>query len=333
MKVVKWVLIGLVSLVVLIVAIGFLASRTSHIERSRVMSAPRSVVYDQVNIMANWAAWSPWDHLDTNMKKTLTGPPSGVGSGYTWTSDDWKVGDGKLEVVEADANHIVANMNFGASERPSKATFTFSDDGKGTKVTWILDSDYGMNPFARFMGMFMDGMVGPMFEKGLASIDSIAKTLPPPVAVHEELFQGGSALTMRVQCPISEIGSKLALIYGTILKSAGEQHVSMIAPPFAIYHQFDQAHGKVDMEAGMQFPSLPKATAPVQAVQLAPGKVIVADYYGPYQGSGAAWTAIERYATDHRLVLDGSPWESYVTDPMSTPDSTKWLTRVYYRVK
>lgn len=333
MKTVKWIAIILACLIGVVVTIGFLSSSTSHIERSRVFKGSRGAAYDQIATLSKWSAWSAWDRLDTNMTKTLFGPPSGVGAGYEWTSDDWEVGNGKLEVIEAYEDHIVSNMYFGASGRPAKASFVFANEGTGTKVTWSLDSDYGLNPLARFMGLFMDGMVGPMFEKGLANIDSILATLPPPVAVREEQFIGGSALTMHVQCSMTEIGNKLALIYGTIMKLAGEQNITIVAHPFAIYHQFDPANGKVDMEAGLQFPSLPKAKAPVKAVQLAPGKVIVADYYGPYQGSAVAWTAVERYAADHKLVLDGSPWESYVTDPMTTPDSTKWLTRVYYRVK
>jgi len=333
MKILMWVLIALVCLVGLIVIIGFIAPSTSHVERTHTFKAPKSAIYDQISTMANWAAWSTWDRMDTNMKKTLVGPPSGVGAGYTWSSDEWEVGDGKLNIIAANDDHIVADMFFGASGRPSKATFAFVSDNDETRVTWSIDSDFGMNPFARVMGLFMDTMVGPNFEQSLRNIDSVVKTLPPPVAVREEMFVGGYALTMRVQCQIKEIGSKLALIYGSVMKSAGEQGLSFSAPPFAIYHTFDQAKGIVDMEAGAQLPSLPKATAPLTAVTLNRGKVIVADYYGPYQGSGSAWTAVERYATAHHLVLDGSPWESYVTDPMTEKDSTKWLTRVYYRVK
>ena len=58
-------------------------------------------------------------------------------------------------------------------------TFTLRPEGDGTQVTWAVDADLGFNPIARIMGRFMDGKLGPAYERGL---HKLADALRPPAA-------------------------------------------------------------------------------------------------------------------------------------------------------
>jgi hypothetical protein len=48
-------------------------------------------------------------------------------------------------------------------------------DSLNTQVTWVMDSDNGWNPISRWFGVFMDKMLGPDFEKGLAGLKSLSE--------------------------------------------------------------------------------------------------------------------------------------------------------------
>ena len=48
-------------------------------------------------------------------------------------------------------------------------------DGKATRVTWTMNGDMGGNPVYRWMGLFMDKMVGPDFDAGLANLKALAE--------------------------------------------------------------------------------------------------------------------------------------------------------------
>jgi effector-binding domain-containing protein len=54
------------------------------------------------------------------------------------------------------------------------------------------------------------------------------------------------------------------------------------------------------------------------------------EYYGNPEGTGAAHGAIESYCKQQGLVAGEPAIEEYVTDPASEPDTSKWLTRIYY---
>jgi hypothetical protein len=45
-------------------------------------------------------------------------------------------------------------------------------------MTWAMKMDAGMNPLMRIMGKFMDGMVGPDFEKGLNKLKARVESMP-----------------------------------------------------------------------------------------------------------------------------------------------------------
>lgn len=60
------------------------------------------------------------------------------------------------------------------------------------------------------------------------------------------------------------------------------------------------------------------------------GKAIKINYYGSYDGSGAAHNAMETYGIENGLTIAPPAIELYITDPTTEPDTSKWLTEIYY---
>ena len=180
---------AVVLLVVLAALAAFIASRPSdfRISRSRTLSAPPDVVYAYVNDFRKWPEWSPWEKLDPAIKRDHSGAPAGLGASYHWAGND-NVGEGRMTITDSKPGQaITIRLEF---MKPWTATntaqFHFVPSGSGTNVTWTMT---GRNNFvAKAFHLFMDveKMVGPEFEKGLASLDSVtaavaakrAKTMP-----------------------------------------------------------------------------------------------------------------------------------------------------------
>jgi uncharacterized protein YndB with AHSA1/START domain len=163
-------------LVAIFVIVAALQPKEFSVVRSTTIAAPPSIVFEQVDNLRNWDAWSPWAKLDPNMKVTFDGPASGVGAGYSWVGNN-KVGEGRMTILESRPGELVRiKLEF---IKPFKATntteFTFKPEGSGTHVTWNMYGD--KNFLSKAMGLFMnmDKMVGGDFEKGLASMKSIAE--------------------------------------------------------------------------------------------------------------------------------------------------------------
>src|SRR5258707_13402864 len=99
---VRKIFIGIAAVVVLFILVVSTRPSTFHIERSIGMAAPPQNAFAQVNDFHAWAAWSPWEKMDPQMKKTFDGAPSGVGAVYAWTGND-KVGEGKMTIEKSNA--------------------------------------------------------------------------------------------------------------------------------------------------------------------------------------------------------------------------------------
>ena len=172
MTVLKRVIIGLVTLIVLLGVIAFLLPRQVHVERSVVINAPQAELFEALNSFKRFNEFSPWAALDPNTQYTYEGPESGVGAKMSWVSGSEDVGSGTNEIVESKApDFIRTNLDFGG--QLAEATFTFAPADGGTRVTWGFDGDLGNNPVMRFVGLMFDSWIGGDYEKGLARMKQV----------------------------------------------------------------------------------------------------------------------------------------------------------------
>jgi hypothetical protein len=146
------------------------------IYRATSIKAPAGKIYPLIADFHAWTAWSPYEKLDPNMRKTYEGPASGKGAIYKWDGDG-KAGAGRMEVTDAtEPGRVTIQLDF---SRPfvahNVAEFSLEPAGEATTVTWSMS---GRNPFMmKLMGLFfsMDKMVGKDFEAGLASLKAASE--------------------------------------------------------------------------------------------------------------------------------------------------------------
>ncbi|GAA4390664.1 SRPBCC family protein [Hymenobacter koreensis] len=175
MKTLKKIGLGLLGLVVVLAVVGMLLPRHVHVERSLTMQAPPAVVFEQVNTLQNWEAWSPWHKLDPNMQLTYAGPAAGAGASYSWLSQMSEVGNGTLRILHAiPHSRIDTEMVFDDNGK-GQASYFFTSTPQGTKVTWTMDTDLGLNPVGRYVGLFIEGWVGQDYERGLRNLQQVVE--------------------------------------------------------------------------------------------------------------------------------------------------------------
>jgi len=171
----------LIVLVVAVVAfLGFAATRpdTYKVERSTKVDAPAAVVFSQLENFKAWQAWSPWEKLDPQMKKSYEGPPTGVGSGYSWEGNR-EVGKGKMAITASEPPRLLKiRLEFLEPFAAVAATeFKLVPEGeKATSVTWSMEGNNNLVGKAFSIFMNMDTTLGGQFEKGLAALKSVAES-------------------------------------------------------------------------------------------------------------------------------------------------------------
>jgi len=173
----RYFLIGSAVVIVLLLLAITTRPSTFHIERAITIAAPPESAFAQVNDFHAWGAWSPWEKIDPQMKRTFAGAPSGTGAIHAW-NDNREIGEGRMTIVTSDEPSRVAIKLefFEPFAATNDATFTFAPAPHGTKVTWAMDGRNNFMGKAISLVMNMDRMIGGNFERGLADLKTVAES-------------------------------------------------------------------------------------------------------------------------------------------------------------
>ncbi|MDA0836297.1 MAG: SRPBCC family protein [Planctomycetota bacterium] len=165
-------------LFLLFVIIGLFLPGESRVFRTIVIKAEPTRVMPHITSFKNWLAWMPWnEEMDPTIEVKREGPESGVGAIHTWTSK--KSGNGKLKIVAVEGNTSMGyHCWFDGSATPSLGSFDLEANEEGTKVAWSFTVPWGHNPFMRYIGLLMSGMLEKDFDRGLAKLKQVVENTP-----------------------------------------------------------------------------------------------------------------------------------------------------------
>ncbi|RVT86933.1 polyketide cyclase [Rhodobacteraceae bacterium CCMM004] len=164
------ILAGSAAVVAVLVASTLLLPRHVHVERQAVIDADAAAVLALAASGEGYQRFNPYSSTDPDLSITLFGPASGVGSGFHFAG---KEGKGSQTVSAVTGGTVHYQIDLGAMGRPQQ-TIRAEPRADGAHVTWSMQADMGFNPVGRVMGLFMDRMVGPTFERGLANLETAA---------------------------------------------------------------------------------------------------------------------------------------------------------------
>lgn len=170
------ILLALAVLVVAFIAVVVAQPDTVNVSRTVAIATPPEVPFAIVSDFHRWSAFSPWDKLDPDQKRTYSGPTSGIGSSYAWEGND-DVGAGKMTITESKPfERLDIRLEFirpFASE--NAVSFLLVPSGSETQVTWQMSGR--ANFLSKAFGLFvdMDEMLGKDFLEGLTALKAAAE--------------------------------------------------------------------------------------------------------------------------------------------------------------
>ena len=168
MKILLKILGGLAVLVVLLVVLAFFLPRHYRVERAVEINAKPEVVLAQVADLRAWKSWGAWQERDPGMKITYSAQQLGVGSWSAWESKS--EGNGKMTITEQTATKVTYHLEFLDMGMQSTGTMELVPAARGVRLVWADTGDLGLNPMSRWFGLFLDKIIGPDFERGLANL-------------------------------------------------------------------------------------------------------------------------------------------------------------------
>ncbi|MBX3156353.1 MAG: helix-turn-helix domain-containing protein [Deltaproteobacteria bacterium] len=177
------------------------------------------------------------------------------------------------------------------------------------------------------------GAAGPCI--GLHHLPTVERTpiTMPTVTIARRDLAPATALVIRRKCAVSEIANTLSACLPRVFAWCQQHGVPFAGPPMTRYLAAS-GPGLVSLEAGLPI-AVPSTGdgGDIVAIELPGGPAAVAIHEGNYDTLAATHAAVERWLDAEHLEPNGPPWESYVTDPGTTPDPKDWRTEVVYPLR
>ncbi len=333
----KKIFIVVVAVIAILLVVGVFLPSSAHIERSITVSAPPATVFTLVDGYSRFNEWSPWAEIDPETLYSYNGPISGTGAKMSWTSSNPKVGTGSQQIVASEPYRRVETLIDFGSQGTAQAYFDLEPEGSGTRVTWGFDTRFGWNLLGRYFGLVFDRMIGADYDKGLEKLKVLAESLPTAdwstldierVEVAPETLACVSGASSSVD---DAIAATLASAYGQLGTFISRNRLALSGPPLAITTSWNESSWTYDACIPIdRMPSRPPATGEaVQVRRSYAGPALHVRHVGPYAGLKETWSKLEAYVTVRQVEAGGHPWESFVSDPGSTPES-ELVTEIFW---
>ncbi|MDQ3099761.1 MAG: SRPBCC family protein [Bacteroidota bacterium] len=346
MRALKTILIIILALGVILAILAFTGPKSSVVKRSVVIEAPPAAIYPMISSLRNMHEWSPWKNMDRDQENEWTGTDGAVGSIQTWRGDTVGVGSQEIKAMEQDRKVTTELKFLEPWESSSTVDLELTPEGTGTRVDWIMTQEH--DGMGRLMAVFMDidKMVGPDFERGLASLKAMTeeRELAAGEALKAKTHRGYVIET--VERPTTTYIGKRAKVkfadmekfFGTnfpgAYAAAGASGIQPAGQPTSIFFEWDEKNMIADVMAAIPVQAAENVTVKGFETYTVPtSKMLHIPYYGAYDRSENAHYAMDEMIKANELTHYGNVLEEYVTDPTTEPDTAKWLTNIYYMIR
>ncbi len=332
-KIFFWFLLILVTIVLVL---GIIAPREMRVKESVIIHAPKKDIEQYILDFKKFEKWSPWANLDPNVQNTYEGEPMKVHHKHIWSGNE-KVGKGSQEIVYISHDSIATKLIFiEPFEDKADAFFLIKPKGKNQfEISWgfVSKMNYPMNGIMWLMGF--ENAIRQDYKKGLETLKKIVeenKQSSSSENISEIDMPAAKYAVIEDTLKFEELGQFFANAFPKVFQYVGENQVKPASAPVAIYYFYDEQQGITHVAAGVAVSGEISSGKEIKVIELPASKALKMDYYGNYNNIGAAHYAIDNYMKKNRLKLNDVVLEEYITDPQSEPDTTKWLTKIYYRI-
>ena len=340
MKALKYIIFLL--LILTIGAAIYIAVQPNSFEfnRSRVIKAPPEVLYKTVNDYKEWPKFSPWIEQDMNANLTYDEITTGKNAGYSWEVDD--LGEGNMKTINANPYESISQqINFTKPfESSANIDWKFEPHENGTEVTWEMNGkqDFMTKMYVAFAGSIEEN-TAPDFERGLFKLDSLVKAKMAKFEISVDgvtQHSGGFYLYASASAKMSNLENKMAELMPKVSGFAKANNVTMAGNPFVMYHKWDVENNAVIFSCCV--PTTTKVMASDSEIltgQITPFKAVKTTLKGNYENLRTAWDRAMDYIETNNLTQPEDPIsiETYLNDPLSTPNPANLITEIYLEIE
>lgn len=333
------VAVFLLCVIISTLLLSFLLPTRQQVEKTVIINAPASTVYDYLLKLENFHAWSVWGKGDSAVRYSYTGTDGTIGATSAWKGDPFLSGEGNISIVSLDPGHGISHAFTFSTPKKAKGNsdIRLEDRNGQTLVTWHFEmpTPRPWNIFNLFYNM--DKEMGKDFEQGLIALKEINEK-------NAGYVPGRSYEVMTMDFPATRFAMIRQEVKWADINAFYAQHIRLlqdasarkqISPgtPSALYFVWDEKNQQTDMAAALPVPAGTSLQDPIIRMEDVPAsKALYVNYYGAYNKLQEAHHSLDKYIAEKKLAPRTPVIEQYIHGPGNEKDTGRWLTKIVYLI-
>lgn len=315
---------------------------TYDITESKVIEAPLSLVFDEVNDYKTWEEWGPWKQEDPTMVFNYPEKTSGEGASYSWNG---KEVDGSMRTTLVIPNQrIEQQITFitPAGERQADVFWQFQEVEKGAEVTWGMRGEHTLTDKAYFTltGYDFDGEMRKMYQLGLDNLNQeVVEAMKAYTIKVDGLTQysGGFYMYTTTSTTLENVTDKVNELLPQVRRFMEGNNITISGKPLTLYNARDTSTNSAIISGGI--PTTSRIVVPEDSAILCgfmPSyTVIKTTLTGDLTYLKEAWKKTEDYLSQngYNQVEGSAIFEVYVKGAEENPNPATWITELYIPVQ
>lgn len=303
------------------------------VERSKIINAPKTAVFNYVNDYRNWADFSSWVTEDPEMKLQFPQNTIGNGASYTWEGKD---GNGSMHTLYAKENYSISQkMDYNGTK--SSIYWNFKDTIGGTKVTWKSE---GKMSFLFKVYTALNGgvnkVIGTMYEKSLVNLD---KSLDYEINTFSIKVDGLTKkpllfyLSQSFTSEIAKVNKNFKIVIPKIIAFCEQNDIPVNGKPFIIYHTYDLVNQltKISICVPIKKEIFISQGSDIVSGKLDPFDAVKTTLTGDISHVKKGYDKTVEFLNKNQLNPDPaiSHIEIYTINKTEIKNPSKWITEIY----
>lgn len=176
MNTLKNILLTILSVIALIIGLGYLLPAEWSVERSVVIQETPEKIYPYIaNLTTGWPQWNAFEADANKVTYTASGTEEGVGASRSWAIGS---NSGSQTIVKADPQHGIEYVLDTVAGTFTRGKIELTPIEGGTIVCWVETGFTGNHPLTRwysYLFVSMDTLTAGLFEKSLIALKKLAE--------------------------------------------------------------------------------------------------------------------------------------------------------------
>ncbi len=330
-KLIFYTAAGLMSALLIYLIICYFSPKTFLVSESTKISTSKGLTFLMMNDVREWQKWVSWKNEDPELNISLGGRFTNIGASFTY--DGPRFGKGVVRLEEAFKDSILVSY-IKNSNWPSEIA-TYWQIIPETKNNLTLTTSSRLQnkiPFLkRPFYLSLEDEFRRIHKADLDSLKAFVENLvKTEFGVKSETFSAKKFVGIRTPIPNYQMQKYYAQKYPLIYTMLDSLKQEIDGPPVAMVFGWDGTNSIVDLMAAI--PVKEKFNIPLgfEYIEIPNNPCLHLQHFGFYNTLKNAHAKMDYIMNSSAFVLKTPIIEEYVTSPSQEPDTSKWLTNVYY---